>query len=151
MDGLFAELIDMLVLPLVLLLLYITDKTNISPIIKGSLWFVVPTFSVRCVFLCESVSERMFYAASTGLFIFMACTILIINDNQKYLCKAKKWIDRLFILVIFISVVILIIDYPNSKGTLRSLIIITLGYIVAVIFPVITKAIKPRKSTEEDL
>ena len=151
MDILFPELIDMIVLPMVLLLMYITDETDVNPIIKGALWFVIPTFSVRCVFLCDHVSGRIFFAAVTGLSILIACTILIVNDNKKYRGKVKRWIDSLFILVVFISVVILIIDYSNSKEILISLILSILGALVAFIFSAITKAIKSRKSTEEDL
>ena len=151
MDGLLAELNDTLVFPAALLLLYITDETDIRPIIKGSLWFVFPAWSVRCVFICDSVSQKMFYAAYTCLFIFVACMILITNDNKKYERDVKWLIYHLFILMMFTGLGVLVMDYTNTEKQIRSMIILSFGALLGIVLLVIREVIKPKKPTEGDL
>ena len=69
---------------------------------------------------CEN--QKIFCGALASQSIFIAAVHLITNDSEKYLQKASVWVNVLTGLIIGTGVLMLAMDYSNTKSVFNPLI-----------------------------
>ena len=67
--------------------------------------------------------EKVIGGAFACQFTLAGAVHLIINDRDEYKKEAKIWINSMTVLMGITSVLMLVMDYPNTKWILRPLIV----------------------------
>lgn len=123
MEELFSELIPMIIALGFVYWWRKIDRSDISPF-KASFFylFVAVTFILQ-MFWYTAETTKIFCGVLASHFIFIAAVHLITNDSEKYQREVSIWVTGLTVLMMGTGVLMLAMDYSNTKSLLNLLII----------------------------
>ena len=123
MEELFSQLIPMIV---ALGFVYWWRKANspgVSPF-KASLFYLFTAVAfVFQMFWDTAETTKIFCGGFASHFIFVAAVHLVTNDSETYHREASIWVFGLTCLMMGTGVLMLAMDYSNTKSLLNPLII----------------------------
>lgn len=123
MEELFSELIPMIIALGFVYWWRKVDTSDISPFKASLFYFFVGIAFVFQMLWYTAETTKIFCGGLASHFIFVAAVHLITNDSEKYQQEASVWVTRLTVLIIGTGVLMLAMDYSNTKSLLNLLII----------------------------
>lgn len=95
------------------------DRSDVSPF-KASLFY----FSVAIGFIFQmswyaAETTKIFCGGFASHCVFIAVVHLVTNDSEKYQRKASGWVDGMLGLIAVTDVLMLVLDYSNTKPILN--------------------------------
>ena len=127
MEDLFSQLIPMIV---ALGFVYWWRKVNspsVSPFKASLFYFFAGVTFIFQVFWYTPETTKIFCGGLASHFIFIAAVHLLTNDSETYHREASIWVFGLTCLMMGTGVLMLAMDYSNTKPLLNPLIIGFIG------------------------
>ena len=146
MSELFSELIPMIVALGFVYWWRKVDRSDISPFKASLFYFFTAIAFIGQIFWYTAETTKIFCGGLASQFIFIAAVHLITNDSKKYQREASIWVTGLTGLMMGTGVLMLAIDYSNTKSLLNPLIIGFVGGFLGAMLD--AKLTKRRKETE---
>ena len=123
MKGLFSQLIGIVITLLVAYCCWKAHDLKMSPF-KVSVFNFILAILFAFMMLAPTMGiERVIGGAFTCQFTLAGVVHLMINDRHEYKKDAKIWINSMMFLMGITSILMLVMDYPNTKSTLYSLLV----------------------------
>ena len=130
MNELFPELMGVVVSILTACCILKAHDLRMSPFRVSVYNFVLVILFIFGVFGSTVEIEKLFCSAMACHFTLVGATHLVTNDAEKYKKDAKVWINAMTFLIGITGILLLCLDYPNTKSTLHSLAIgFTSGFV----------------------
>lgn len=98
-------------------------ESKSSPVRACVCSFIVAIASIFLVFISTVEMERVFCGGLGCHFALVGTVHLITNDSEKYEKDPKVWVNSMSFLIAITGFLALVMDYPNTKSILHSLII----------------------------
>lgn len=135
MSELFPELIGVVVALLTAYCWFKAHDSKSSPF-KASVYCFILAIAFTLAMLRASLSEveMIFFGAAACHFTLIGAVHLITNDCEKYEKDAKIWINSMTLLMMGTGVLLLLMDYPNTKSVLHPLALGFTGGFFGVMF-----------------
>ena len=102
-------------------------ESSVPPFKASLFYFFTAIAFVLGMFVYTSEPIRIFYAGFSSYLIFVAAVPLITNDPEKYQREVSVWVMGLMTLMMGTGVLMLAMDYSNTKSVLNPLIIGLVG------------------------
>lgn len=147
--GGFTTLYQSGLVVMVVILVNIIFFSDVRPVRKALLCFFFGISFIRHMLCSHPASVKMFFLVFMCMSIFMGYMILIINNNEKYRREVEPLIYFMFNMCFLTGVLVLVMDYQNSKETFESIIVYGISYLLTLI-PAGSMAIKFLKEGEKD-
>ena len=123
MEELFSRLIPMVVALGFVYWYRKVDSPDVSPFKASLFYFFTAIAFIGQIFWYTTETTKIFCAVFANHFIFVAAVHLITNDSEKYHQEASIWVTGLTFLMMGTGVLMLAIDYSNTKSLLNPLIV----------------------------
>ena len=123
MEELFSQLIPMI---FALGFAYWWRKmaeANVPPFKASLFYFFVAMAFILAMFWYTSKTTRIFCGGFASYLIFVAAVHLITNDSEEYQQEASVWVTGLMAFMVGTGVLMLAIDYSNTKSVLNPFIV----------------------------
>ena len=136
-EDLFSQLIPMIfALGFAYLWYKVNTSAHISPFKASLFYFLTGIVFILGMFLDTAETPRIFCGAFGSHFIFVAAVHLITNDSETYQREASVLVMGLTALIMGTGVLMLAMDYSNTKSVLNPLIIgFVSGFLGVVLDP----------------
>ena len=144
MVELFPELIGVVIALLTAYCCFKSHESKSSPF-KASVYCFILTIVFILAMLRPSIveAEMIFFGAFACHFILVGVVHLITNDCEKYEKDTKIWINSMTLLMVGTGVLLLLMNYPNTKSVLHPLAIgFTGGFFGVMLDPRRKKEVK---------
>ena len=144
MIELFPKLIGVIITLLVAYCCFKSHESKSSPF-KASVYSFIIAIVFTLATLRPSLSEveMIFFGAFACHFTLIGAVHLITNDCEKYEKDTKIWINSMTLLIVVTGVLLLLMDYPNTKSILHSLALgFTAGFFGVMLDPRRKKEVK---------
>ena len=99
------------------------DESSAPPFKASLFYFFTAITFILAIFFYTSETIRIFCAGFSSYLIFVAAVHLITNDTEKYQREVSVWVMGLMALMMGTGVLMLAMDYSNTKSVLNPLII----------------------------
>ena len=134
MNALFPELIGVVVTVLTAYCFLKAHDLRMSPFKVSFCNFILVILFIFGAFVSTVEMEKVVCSALACHFTLAGSIHLITNDAEKYKQGAKVWINSMTLLIAITGILLLWLDYPNTKSTLHSLAIGFTGGFVGEMF-----------------
>lgn len=99
------------------------NKADISPFKASLFYFAVAMAFIFVMLWYTSETIKIFSALFASYQIFVGAVHLITNDSEKYQREASVWVEGMLGLMAITGVLMLAIDYSNTKPLLNPMLI----------------------------
>ena len=99
------------------------NRPSISPFKASLFYFAVAVGFIFVTLWYASETIKVFSVLFAGYHIFVAAVHLITNDSEKYQREASVWVDGMLGLIAITGVLMLAMDYSNTKLMLNPILI----------------------------
>ena len=123
MEELFSQLIPMIVALGFVYWWRKVDSPDVSPFKASLFYFFTAVAFIFQMLWYTAETTKIFCGGFASQFIFIAAVHLITNDSEKYQREASMWVTGLTALMVGTGVLMLAMDYLNTKPLLNPLII----------------------------
>lgn len=123
MEDLFSQLIPMIVALGFVYWWRKIDSPGVSPFKASLFYFFVAVAFILQMLWYPAETTKIFCGVLASHFIFVAAVHLITNDSEKYQQETSIWVTGLTVLMMGTGVLMLAMDYSNTKALLNLLII----------------------------
>ena len=123
MEDLFSQLIPMIVALGFVYWYRKVDSPGVSPFKASLFYFFVAMAFIFQMLWYTAETTKIFCGVLASHFIFVAAVHLITNDSEKYQQEASIWVTGLTGLMMGTGVLMLAMDYSNTKSVLNLLIV----------------------------
>lgn len=144
MEELFSNLISLSVSIPTAYCLWQAHNLNKSPF-KVSIYNFILAIAFAFLMLSPVRTVKVIAGAFTCQFALAGAVHLIVNDRSAYKKDAKIWVNSMTLLMAATSILMLVIDYPNTKLILHGFII---GYVAGALGAIFPMVIDPKEKTE---
>ena len=146
MEELFSRLIPVIVALVFAYWFRKVDSPEVSPFKAGLFYFLTAIAFIGQIFWYTAETIKIFCGALASYFIFVATVHLITNDSDKYQKEASIWVTGLMFLIMGTGVLMLAMDYSNTKPLLNPLIV---GFVTGFLGAMLeARRTKRREKTE---
>ena len=123
MNALFPKLFGVVVTILTAYCILKAHDLKMSPFKVSVYNFILVILFILLAFGHTVETEKVVWSALACHFTMAGLIHLITNDAEKYKQGAKVWINSMTLLIVITGILLLWLDYPNTKSTLHSLAI----------------------------
>ena len=139
MEKLFPDLISVLVSVPMAYCIWQAHNLNKSPFRVGIYNFIL-AIAFAFLMLSPVGTVKVIGGAFACQFILAGVVHLIVNDRRAYKKNAKIWVNSMSLLMGTTSILMLVMDYPNTKSMLHGFIIGCVAGTLGAIFPMVIDA-----------
>ena len=136
MEELFSDLISVLVSVPMAYCIWQAHNLNKSPFKVGIYNFIL-VIAFAFLMLSPVGTVKVIGGAFACQFTLAGAVHLIVNDRSAYKENAKIWVNSMSLLMGTTSILMLVMDYPNTKSMLHGFIIGCLAGALGAIFPMV--------------